>query len=60
MGEDATAFQAKVAAVLDCVTSCLTKRLVKEQITICTDSQAAIVAVAASGTKSLLVMDCIK
>ncbi len=35
----ATAFQAVVAAILDCVTSCLRKRLVKEQITICTNSQ---------------------
>ncbi len=32
----------------------------KEQITICTDSQAAVAALAASGTKSLLVADCIE
>ncbi len=43
------------------MTSCLRKRLVKEQITICTDSQTAVVAaLAASGTKSLLVADCIE
>ncbi len=41
LGQDATAFQAEVAATLDCVTSCLRKRLVKEQITIYTDSQVA-------------------
>ncbi len=39
------------------MTNCLRKRQVKEQITICTDSQAA---VAAGGTKSLLVADCIE
>ncbi len=32
----------------------------KEQITICTYSQAAVAALAASGTKSLLVTDCIE
>ncbi len=57
LGQDATAFQAEVAAILDCVTSCLRKRPVKEQLTICTDSQAAI---AARGTKSLLVTNCIQ
>ncbi len=60
LAQDATAFQAEVVAILDCVTSCLRKRLVKEQITICTDSQAAVAAIAASGTKSLLVTDCIE
>ncbi len=45
-------------AILDCVTSCLRKRLVKEQITICTDSQTAVAALAACGTKSLLGADC--
>ncbi len=60
LGQDVTAFQAEVAAILDCETSCLRKRLAKEQITICTDDQAAVAALAASGTKSLLVADCIK
>ncbi len=60
LGQDATAFQAEVVAILDYVTSCLRKRLVKEQIVICTDSQAAVAALAASGTKSLLVADCIE
>ncbi len=32
LGQDATVFQAEVAAILDCVTSCRRKRLVKEQI----------------------------
>ncbi len=32
----------------------------KKLITICTDSQAAIAALAVSGTKSLLVADCIE
>ncbi len=59
-GQDTTAFQAEVAAILDCLTSCWRKRLVKEQITICTDSQAAVAAPAASGTKSVLVADCIE
>ncbi len=45
-------------AILDCVTSCLRKRLVKEQTTICTNSQVAVAALGASGTKSLLVADC--
>ncbi len=60
MGQDATAFQAEVAAILDCVTSCLRKRPAKEQTTICTDRQVAVAALGASGTKSLLVMDCLK
>ncbi len=30
LGQDATAFQAEFAAILDCVTICLRKRLVKE------------------------------
>ncbi len=47
----------KVAAILDCVTSCLRISLMKEQITFCTDSQVAVTALAASGTKSLLVSD---
>ncbi len=46
------------AVILDCETSCLRKRLVKEQTTICIDNQTAIAALAASGTKSLLVVDC--
>ncbi len=32
--QDATVFQAEVVGILDCVTSCLRKILVKEQITI--------------------------
>ncbi len=39
-------------------TSCQRKILLKEQNTICTDSQAAIVALGESGIKSLLVADC--
>ncbi len=39
LGQDATAFQAGAAAILDCAISCLGKRLVKEQTTICFDSQ---------------------
>ncbi len=57
LGQDATPFQTEVAAILDCVTSCLRKRPVKEQITICTDSQSAL---AAGGIKSLLVADCME
>ncbi len=34
LGQDAAAFQAEVAAALDCVTSCLKKRLMKEQINV--------------------------
>ncbi len=47
-------------AILDCVTSCLRKTLVKEQTTICTDNQVGVTARGASETKSLLVADCIK
>ncbi len=60
VGQDAIAFQAEIKAVQDRVTSHRRKRLVKEQITICTDSQAAVTILAASGTKSLLVADCIE
>ncbi len=42
------------------MTGCHRKKLVKEQITICIDSQAAVAAPGASGTKSLLVADCIE
>ncbi len=38
-------------AILDCVTSYLRKILEKEQITIYTDSQAAVAALAVSGNK---------
>ncbi len=41
LGQDATAFQVEVATILHCVTSYLRKRLVKEQITICTHSSVA-------------------
>ncbi len=44
LGQDTTAFQAEVAAILDCVTSVLRKILVKEHITISTDSQVAVAA----------------
>ncbi len=54
------AFQVEVAAILDCVTGCLQKRLVKQQATICTDSPVAVAALGASRTKSLLVEDCKK
>ncbi len=60
LGQDATDFQAEVATILDCVTSCLRKKLAKEQITICTDNQAAIAALAANGAKSLPVADYIE
>ncbi len=46
--------------MLDCVTSCLRKRLAKEQIKICTDSQVAVAALQASEIKSLLVENYIK
>ncbi len=58
--QDAPAFQVEVAAILDCVTSRLKKRLVKEQTTIYTDSQVAVVTLGAIGTKLLLVVHCIK
>ncbi len=57
-GLDATAFQAEVATILDFMTSCLRKRLAKEQITISIDSQAVVAAIAANGTKSLFVAHC--
>ncbi len=58
--QGATAFQADVVAILVCVTCCIRKRLVKEQITICTDSRAAVAALAANGTKSLRVVDYVE
>ncbi len=47
-------------AILDCVTSCLRKRLLKGQNRICTDSQVAVAALGTSRTKSLLVADYIE
>ncbi len=58
--QDATTLQAEVAAILDYVTRRLGKRLVKEQITICTDSQVAVAALGTSRTKSPLVVECIE
>ncbi len=55
LGQDVTASLAEVVTILDCVTSCQRKGLVKEQITICTNSRAAVADLTASGTKSLLV-----
>ncbi len=40
------------------MTSCLRKKLVMEQTTICTESHVAVTGVGASGTKLLLVADC--
>ncbi len=60
LGQDATAFQVEVAAIPDCVTSCTKKDTGKEQIIIFTDSQVAIAALAARGTKSLLVTNCVE
>ncbi len=59
-GQDATAFQAKVVAILQYVTTCLRRRLMKKHIIICTDKLATVAAVGADGTKSLLVGDCIE
>ncbi len=59
--QNTVANQADVASILDCMTKCLRKRLVKEQTTICTDSQqVAGAALGVRGTKSLLAVDCIK
>ncbi len=55
---DATGFQAEIAAKLNCATSCLGKRLVKEQITICTASQAAVAVLGEGKTKSSFVANC--
>ncbi len=60
LGQDITAFQAEVAIILDCMTSCLRKKLVKEQITICTDRQVAVATLGASGTRSLLEVGCVE
>ncbi len=62
LGQDATAFLSGRGCGNTglCDSSCLRKILMKEQITIYTDSQAAVAALAASGTKSLLVTDCIE
>ncbi len=51
---------AEVASILDRVTSGIRKRLMKEHTTICTGSQVAVAALGASGTKSLLVANCIE
>ncbi len=59
LGQDATAFQADVAAILDCVTSYLRKRRWRSR-PICANSQTAIAALAASDTKSLLIEDWIE
>ncbi len=61
LGQDTIALRAVVATILDYVTSCLRKRLMKEQTTISTASRVAVAAaLGASETKSLLVADCIE
>ncbi len=60
LGQDAIAFQVEVVATLNCATSYLRNRLVKEQTAICTESQVAVAALGASRTKSLFVEDCIE
>ncbi len=53
LGRDATAFQAEIAVIRDWKTSCLKKKLAKEQIKVHIDNQVAVTAQEASGTKSL-------
>ncbi|KMQ83130.1 lian-aa1 retrotransposon protein, partial [Lasius niger] len=57
MGSHSTVFSAEILAILRC-TEHLTKNTIGRKINICSDSGAAILALAKTTTESYLVWDC--
>jgi hypothetical protein len=60
MGSLSMIFSAEVVAILRCTELLLTKNLTRRRIHICSDSRAAIVALAKTTTKSSLVWKCMQ
>jgi hypothetical protein len=60
MGSLSTVFSAKVMAILRYTELLLTKNLTRRRIHICSDSRAALAALAKTTTKSSLVWECIQ
>jgi hypothetical protein len=59
MGSLSTVFSAEVMAILRCA-ELLTKNLTRRRIHICSDSRAAIAALAKTTTESSLVWECMQ
>jgi ribonuclease HI len=60
MGSLSTIFSVEVMAILRCTELLLTKNLMRRRIHICSDSRAAIAALAKPTTKSSLVWECMQ
>ena len=60
MGSLSTVFFAEVMAILRCTELVLTKNLMRRSIHICSDSRAALVALAKTTIKSSLVWKCMQ
>jgi ribonuclease HI len=60
MGSLSTVFSAEVMAILRCTELLLTKNLMRRRIHICSDSRAAIAALAKTTTESSLVWECMQ
>jgi ribonuclease HI len=60
MGSLSTVFSAEVMAILRCTKLLLTKNLTRRRIHICSDSRAAIAALAKTTTESSLVWECLQ
>jgi hypothetical protein len=60
MGELATVFQAEVLAILKCVELQILNNTKDRSIYICSDSRAAISALAKTTTESSVVWDCVQ
>jgi ribonuclease HI len=60
MGSLSTVFSAEVMAILRCTELLLTKNLMRRRIHICSDSTAAIAALAKTTTESSLVWECMQ
>jgi ribonuclease HI len=60
MGSLSTVFSSEVMAILRCTKLLLTKNLTRRRIRICSDSRAAIAALAKTTTESLLVWECMQ
>jgi ribonuclease HI len=60
MGSLSTVFSAEVMAILRCMEFLLTKNLTRRKIPICSDSRAALAALAKTTTESSLVWECMQ
>lgn len=60
LGQHPTVFQTEILAILECVRENVNRRYVNQQISIATDSQAALKALASNRVSSRLVWNCHK